>query len=380
MRISKDSIAVVRNAAREHERAHSVLEAQATQIEFDLLSDAVGQVELDGATVPLSRKSISVVEATELTIAGIGRISVRPAIRDKNKLLKSLETAKDHLRAALADADCDDLSEAERQWAEQEILERDLGTARAELARLVPGDPKVGLAAGIGPLRAHVDVLRLRLREEWAALGMDVLPTAAQAAADARAAEDEDIAGAEALAQARAELDASNERRGEARQALARADGAAEAAEAERVRLCAEADRAAAREPDDALTARLADAETKRAHCSAALTELERDRPLDTPEGMQARIERYERSLSRATANRPAAARRDCGPPGAYHPRGRSRLGRADRRRGARTRGTRAGAGSLPARDAGFDSYYWRHCRQPSARQRSAISRRSYGG
>jgi uncharacterized protein YhaN len=298
MRINKDSIAVVRNAAREHERAHSVLEAQATQIEFDLLPDAVGQVELDGATVPLSRKSISVVEATELTIAGIGRISVRPAIRDKNKLLKSLETAKDHLRAALADADCDDLSEAERHWAEQEILERDLGTARAELARLVPGDPKVGLAAGIGPLRAHVDVLRLRLREEWAALGMDVLPTAAQAAADARAAEDEDIAGAEALAQARAELDASNERRGEARQALARADGAAEAAEAERVRLCAEADRAAAREPDDALAARLADAETKRAHCSAALTELQRDRPLDTPEGMQARIERYERSLT----------------------------------------------------------------------------------
>ena len=141
------------------------------------------------------------------TIAGIGRIRVRPAIRDRNKLLKRLETAEDQLRTTFMEAGCADVTEAERQWGEREVLERDLGDAHAELARLVPGDPQVGLAAGIGALREHVDILRLRLREGGASLGLEALPSAAQAAADARAAEDEVIVAAEALTQTRAELD-----------------------------------------------------------------------------------------------------------------------------------------------------------------------------
>ena len=66
MRIGKDGIAAVRKAVRERDSARSVLEAQATQIEFDLLSEAAGQVELDGIPVPLSSSAIPVIQDAEL--------------------------------------------------------------------------------------------------------------------------------------------------------------------------------------------------------------------------------------------------------------------------------------------------------------------------
>jgi uncharacterized protein YhaN len=62
---------------------------------------------------------------------------------------------------------------------------------------------------------------------------------------------------------------------------------------------------AEALEPSQALTARLERTEAQRAKCNAELAELERDRPLDTPDGMQTRIERYEKAL----ANRQHAIR-----------------------------------------------------------------------
>ncbi len=298
MRINSDRIAAVRKAVRDGDAARSVLEAQATQIELDLLQEAAGRIEMDGVRLALATSSIAVVEDTEIAIAGIGLIRVRPAIRDRNKLLKKLEAAQAHSRAALAEAGCADPVEAEQRWTERERLDRDLGGARAELARLVPGDASLGLAPGIGPLREHVDVLRLRLQQERAALGLNVLPTPAQAGTDAGAAEEEEFAAADALTHARAELDAAVDRRSDAREVLARVEQQAETARAERGRLQAEAASAEAREPGNTLAARLTDAEAKRAQCGAELAALHRNGPADTPDGMQARIERYERALA----------------------------------------------------------------------------------
>lgn len=297
-RIDKDHITAVRKAVRDRDAARSVLEAQATQIEFDLLADVADGVSLDGTALPCECATIAVVEDIEIAVAGIGRIHVRPAIRGRKKLLRNATVAEEHLRAILASADCADPAEAERQWTDREHLERDLRDARAELARLVPGDASVGLASGIGALRDHVDVLRRRIEEECTALGLIELPTLAEAIVAARAAEEAEIAAAEALTEARAELDGVNSRRGDAREALARTEAEANAARTELERLRKDAHDAEAREPNDALTVRLADAEAQRAKCHAELAELERNRPLDTPDGMQARIERYEKALT----------------------------------------------------------------------------------
>src|SRR5205807_765384 len=85
---------------------------------------------------------------------------------------------------------------------------------------------------------------------------------------------------------------------GEARVALARAEAETNAARADLARLRAEAERAEAREPDHLLAARVTQADAEHTTRGAELAVLERDRPLDTPEGMQARIERYEQALA----------------------------------------------------------------------------------
>ena len=98
--------------------------------------------------------------------------------------------------------------------------------------------------------------------------------------------------------QARGEMELASDNAAEARVALARAEAESKAAGLELARLRGGAAQADAREPDSALAARLAQAEATCAAIGADLADLERDRPVDTPEGMQARIERYERVLA----------------------------------------------------------------------------------
>ena len=298
MRVNKDRIAGVRKALRERDTARSVLEAQATQIDLDVFAEGAGRVLLDGIAVPTEQKTISAVEDVEIAVAGIGRIRVRPAIRDRKKLLKAAAAAEDHLRAVLADTGCTDPGEAERQWADREVLERDLRDVRAELARLVPGDASSSLAPGVGALHDHVDVLRRRIEEECLALDVRELPSLVEVTETARAADDQETATREALTAARAELDGLNGRRSEAREALAAAEAKATAAGAELHRLRVEATASEQREASGSLATRLADADTQRTQRNASLAELERARPLDTPDGMQVRIERYERALA----------------------------------------------------------------------------------
>ena len=77
-----------------------------------------------------------------------------------------------------------------------------------------------------------------------------------------------------------------------------RAEGQAAVAQDELARLAADAEAAATREPNEALTGRLADADVKRALLAQHLRELERERPSDTAGAMRARVERYEQAVA----------------------------------------------------------------------------------
>ena len=68
------------------ERARSGLDARATEIEFDLEADASGRVQVGDTVLPAGKTSLRVVEDTAITVAGIGRVWVRPAIRDRSAL------------------------------------------------------------------------------------------------------------------------------------------------------------------------------------------------------------------------------------------------------------------------------------------------------
>jgi energy-coupling factor transporter ATP-binding protein EcfA2 len=296
--IDEPRVNAVRKAARDDEAARAVLEAQATQIEFHLHAGAADRVSLGGSALRPEQRTLSIVEDVDIAVAEIGVIRVRPRIRDRTKLLRDAAAAAEHLRAALAAAGCVDAGDAERQWAERQVLERDLRDARAEITRSTPGDESSGLSPGLAALRDYVDVLRRRIREDGIVLEVQELPALTEVTAAVRRAEDEETAAYEALAERRSEQDSLNIRRTDAREGLATAEGKANAIRADLSRLRSEAEASEAREANYALIIRLADAEIQLAKHGADLAGLERARPLDTADGMQCRIERYERALT----------------------------------------------------------------------------------
>jgi DNA repair exonuclease SbcCD ATPase subunit len=297
MPVTPECLEAIRRAAREHESAHAVLAAQATQLDIDLDPSALDAVTVGGAGVKAARITQPVVSETEIVIAGIGRIRVTPAIQGREKIEKRIDKAQDALSVALIAAGCKTIAEAETAHAARESVQRNLANARAVLDRLTPGDAASGLAPGIGKLRDHVAILQKRTIEESAAMGLAALPALAEATAAAEAADAADIKARETLQQARTASDLAGDQRSTARDEAARIDGSVKSADTERARLALETQLAETREPAVALAARLDESLAAHERCAAELASLERERPADSVDGMAARIERYEQAL-----------------------------------------------------------------------------------
>ena len=97
---------------------------------------------------------------TEISIAEFGRIVVRPAIRDIEKLKSAAVQTAAQLGELLLGCGCRDADEAEEKWVERGEREAVLRDARAKLERLTPGDAPSGLEPGVEALRERVKVLR----------------------------------------------------------------------------------------------------------------------------------------------------------------------------------------------------------------------------
>ena len=289
-------IDAVRAADRALQRARIVVQAQAVRLEYDLLPNAAGRVRIGGSTATGQGTALAASD-TEVVVEGVGRLVVRPAAGDKGKAAAQLRDAETTLNAALGEAGCADPDEADTRWAERERLMRDLADARGELARLAPGDAAAGLPPGVGPLRAHVDVLGHRVAAGRGELDLAEIPGARDADVEADTAEAEVQDAQDALAQARAGHDAALRDHADRRERLAGTAAEAEARRGERDRLAREAARAEAREPAAGLERRAAEAREGYDRRRGAVEALERDRPEDTAAAMQARVQRYEQAI-----------------------------------------------------------------------------------
>lgn len=289
-------IDALRAADRVLQRARAMAEAQAARIEYDFLPQAAGRVRIGGS--PAGGTGIALAASdTEIVIESVGRLVVRPAARDSGKAAAQLREAEAKLASALGEAGCADPDEAEARWAERERLSRDLADARAELARVAPGEASAGLQPGVGPLRAHVDWLGRRVAAGQGELGLAAVPGPHEANAEADAAEAEGQDTQDALAQARAAHDAALRDDANRRERLASAAAEARAKRGERDRLAHEAAQAEAREAAAALEQRLADARDGYDRRRGAVEALERERPENTANAMLARVQRYEQAI-----------------------------------------------------------------------------------
>jgi uncharacterized protein YhaN len=305
-RVDVSHIEAIREAVRALDSAHALRDAQATRVEFDLLPGRAVDVTVAGRALGAAQSVINATEETDVAIAGLGRIRIRPAIQDLPKLRKRIAAAEDALMRALTAVGCADSVVAELRFAERERLQRGLADARAGLAQLTPGDKSTALVPGIGPLRAHVDTMRRFVDAERDGLAADKIPTLTVIAMQIGDAEAEEAKTTDAMSQARAVFDVAAEHLANLQVEAALAEGEAKAARSDLARLAGDADGAQARETDDDLAERRVRAEAHRAEQDQHMMDLDRAKPGDTPQAMQARVERYEQAI----ANRRQAVRR----------------------------------------------------------------------
>jgi len=163
------------------DRARSVLDALATEVAIDLNPGAVGRIQVSGTVLSAGSTVLRVVEDTTIDIAGVGRVRVRPAIRNRATLRAEVDSAETVLAAALLVIGAADLPEATRMEAARSNLSTQLKAAEAVLKAETPGEAAIGLKPGVEALRNHVDAGRSRMTADLTALGLEQLPTMAEA-------------------------------------------------------------------------------------------------------------------------------------------------------------------------------------------------------
>ena len=124
----------------------------------------VGDGPLTDAT-----RSIPVIEPLTIRIPERGAITIEPAIRDRDQLLRERAEAASELRRALSQAEATNLADAEDQHARRQRFERERELARSELLLHAPG-------ADIAALSDELAGLRSRLAARQAELELDALP------------------------------------------------------------------------------------------------------------------------------------------------------------------------------------------------------------
>ncbi len=302
------SVQAVRAASLARDHARAVLDAQATAIRLDLEPGASGCVLIDGAAA--ASGEVRAIAEVAIVIPGVGRIAIRPAIKDRETLLAAIEGAERTLAQALRAASAADVAEAEKLLARRMSCEQLLREARRALDLYAPADPARGLKAGADALRGHVASTESRLAAELAALGLTEPPCVAAAEAALADASRANAEAADARALAGALMPGPRQRQAEHAELAARTEALRKAAEAERERLRHETEVAAARESDEAVAGRLRAAARDVIARQAAVALVEQARPEDTLAAMDARIARLTQAID-ATRERDRKLRQD---------------------------------------------------------------------
>ena len=125
IKVTEDLIERIRKADKELEKAVSRLSAVATTVTLDMEPNRPDGVEVDGKPLVDDHFSTQTVLPVTVTIPEYGRITVDPAVKDRNKLLSQQNKAKTELNEALREADSESLNEAERLYSKREKLLRD---------------------------------------------------------------------------------------------------------------------------------------------------------------------------------------------------------------------------------------------------------------
>ena len=293
--VTDEAIEGIRNAAQGLEAIRSRLNAAATLISFDMTEDGISGIDVNGEPLTADRRSVRSVEPVTITVPDRGRITVEPAIRDRDKLLRHRRDATTALREALEDAGAKSVSDAEDQFAKRQKLLRDAELARQGAELHAPAT--VDYEAGAQALADYIEGLRQVLKREMNELDLQELPARGDAETALHAAQRQADETRSALDTTRAALSGPEDTLSEFQTEIAILQGRYDESKERLQRLEAEVAQTEEGCSDDELQSGIEAARTALSEQETAVARLERQRSDETLPQLEARIGRLEKAL-----------------------------------------------------------------------------------
>ena len=209
--VTDEAIEGIREAAQGRDTIRSRLDAAATVISFDMSEGGISGIDVDGEPLTGDRRSVRCVEPVTISVPDRGRITVEPAIKDRDKLLRRQHDAATALREALEEAGTKSVIDAEDQYSRRQKLLRDAELARQGAELHAPAT--VDYEAGAKALADYIEGLQQVLKQEKSELDLQELPARRDAETALRTALEQADEARSALDTARAALSGPEVRR-----------------------------------------------------------------------------------------------------------------------------------------------------------------------
>lgn len=293
--VTDEAIEGVRHAAQGLEIIRGRLNAAATLVRFDMTEDGISGIDVDGEPLTGDRRSVQSVEPVTITVPDRGRITVEPAIKDRDKLLRQRRDAEAALREALEDVGAKSVTDAEDQYTRRQKLLREAELARqgAELHAPATADYEAGAQA----LADYIEGLRQVLKQEKTELDLRELPARRDAETALRTAQGQADETRSALDTARAALSGPEDTLSELQKEIATFQGRYDESEDRLKRLQGEVAQEEGHRSDDELQSGIEEARTRLSEQESVVARLEGERSDETLPQLEARIDRLEKAL-----------------------------------------------------------------------------------
>ena len=293
--VTVEAIGKIRAAEKKLETNTNRLRAAATLITFDILPESLPGIEIDGQPLTPEQLSVQAVELTTIAIPDRGRITIEPAIKDRDKLIDQQREAEAKLKEALEAVSAASVNDAEEQHAKLEKLSREAELARQEAELHAPATDE--REAGVQALADYIEGLSQLLGRERDELGLKELPALPEAETALRTAEDQAEEARRAQNTARASLSGPEDTLSQLQIELGSVDARFKDGNERLTTLRRQREEAEAERSGDALQADIAAAKAVLSAQEATVTDLQGRRTDETLPQLEARITRLEKAI-----------------------------------------------------------------------------------
>lgn len=309
--VTDEAIEAIRVAAQEREAIRSRLNAAATLVSFEMTEKGISGIDVNGEPLTAERTFVRSIEAVTISVPDRGRITVEPAIRDRDKLLHQQRNAASALREALEDVGAKSVTDAEDQYARREKLLRDVELARQGVELHAPAT--ADHEAGVQALADYIEGLRQILKGEMEELDLSALPARGDAEAALRVAQDQADEARSVFNAARAALMGPEDALSGLQTEIATLQGRHDESTDRLQRLQAEVAQAEEARSDDELQSGIEAARNRLSERETMVAQLEEQRSDETLLQLEARIGRLDKALQERREKRSSLKERVAG-------------------------------------------------------------------